>query len=145
MDHHCHYSGKRNRLESVPYPYLSTPCTSPLNLTHTPRNLACCVCIHQPWHPWSPCQPYAHGHFLQEASRGQSEHWLLWTLLLPRPGWHKEALVGSWAETKPLLSLWRCFLRAFYLGTALHFVPRIPKRSPFPVYYPFPSASKPTP
>ena len=42
----CHYSGKRNRLESVPYPYLSTPCTLPPLLPSPPRNLACCVCIH---------------------------------------------------------------------------------------------------
>ena len=33
--------------------------------------------------------------FPSRASRGQPEHWLLWPLLLPRPGWHKEALVGS--------------------------------------------------
>ena len=40
--------------------------------------------------------------FPSRASRGQPEHWLLWTLLLPRPGRHKEALVGSLSWDKAL-------------------------------------------
>ena len=133
------YSGKRNRLESVPYPYLSTPGPPPPPPppgpdTHTWESGL--LCVHPSFwkNSWRPCQPCAHGRFLQEpagVSRNTvcSGHFSC----QDQDGTRRHLLVPR-AETKPLLSLQRCFTCFLPFGTALHFGPHIPKRSPFPEF-----------
>lgn len=88
---------------------LAPPCTSPQPDTYTQESGL--LCVHPSfWTPsWRPCQPYAHGHFLQEPAgvsrnTGCSGHFSC----QDQDGTRRHLLVPELRQS-PLLSLWRCF------------------------------------